>query len=70
MTMKVEQHYGAPPQYPTSSMVSKEFWRTSAPGNPANTQTITIETPSGPVKKTVERGWTKPVKFETDPEDV
>lgn len=69
MTMKVEQHYGKPPEYPTSQMVPQEFWRTSAAADPANTQTITIETPAGPVKKTVQRGWNKSVTFASDPGD-
>jgi len=70
MTMKIPFEYGKPPQYPTSSMVPEEFWRKQPDGDPANTQTITIETPDGPEKRTVERGWTKPVHFDSDPGDV
>lgn len=58
-----------PPDYPTSQMVPPEFWRKQPDGDPANTQTITVETPNGPQKRTVERGWTKTVTFSSDPED-
>lgn len=70
MTMKIPFTKGAPPDYPTSSMVPDEFWRKQPDGDPDNTQTITIETPTGPEKRTVERGWTKPVSFTTDEDDV
>lgn len=70
MTVQVPQTYGKPPQYPTSQLVPQEFWRKSEDGNPAYTQTITIDTPNGPVKRTVQRGWTKPVSFTSDPGDV
>lgn len=70
MTIKVPQTYGKPPEYPTSQLVPQEFWRKSEDGDPTYTQTITIDTPNGPVKREVERGWTKPVKFETEAGDL
>lgn len=69
MTLKPTHDYGKPPEYPTSSMVPEEFWRKQVDGDPDNKQVITIETPDGPVKKEVVRGWTKPVHFDSDEAD-
>jgi len=61
MTIKVPATYGDVPEYPTSQMMPREYWRKGTDGIPNNPQTITIETPNGPVKKVVERNWENPV---------
>lgn len=66
MTMVVPQTYGGPPQYPTSQMVPREFWRKSSDAIDMNPQCITIETPTGPQKRAVTPGWDNPVTFTSD----
>ena len=66
MTMQVTQTYGTPPEYPSDQMVPREYWRKSAPGIASNPQTITIETPTGPQKRTIDRGWEHPVDLSSD----
>lgn len=61
MTYNPPHTYGKPPEYPTDQMVPKEFWRKETDGIADNPQVITIETPNGPVKREVERGWEVPV---------
>ena len=67
MTMVIPKEYGAPPQYPTASMVPAEYWRKQPDGIADNPQTISIEVAPGVLeKREVERGWDKPVTFDSD----
>lgn len=66
MTLVIPKEYGGPPEYPTSQMVPPEFWRKQPDGIPNNPQTITVETPDGPQKRVVERGWEKPVILDSN----
>lgn len=62
-------HNSGPPHYPSSQQLPPEFWRDPIPGNPANTQTISIDNGTELVKREVEPGWDKPVTFSSDAGD-
>lgn len=68
-TEKPNAEYGGPPEYPTSQMMPPEYWRKQPDGDPDHKQYITVETPSGPQKREIERGWEKPVYLGPEPDE-
>lgn len=64
MTMVIPKQYGDQPQYPTGSMVPREYWRKQPGAITPNPQTISVEVAPGVLeKREVVPGWDNPVTF-------